>query len=110
MTGFSLRVQDGKSGIWRTLSRNNPLPVEIKGMDDLVAVNGSVTDAANRNEHDIKMAVQQLSVAIWAAKSEAWHNTWAVCGQETLTRRAMVWCAVGLGVLQVVLFILDKVM
>jgi hypothetical protein len=112
MTGFPIHLKDA-TGLRKTISRTHPVPVEIRGMDDLVAVNDSVHDAAGQNGVYLDRLGSRNVAALFetcrALSVEIWWASWASCGQIEMTRKAIVRCVIGLGIVQVGLFILDKV-
>lgn len=101
-------------GTYDSVNEHNPVPVIVRDLgslhdDVLDAINRAATrqiEAARDNAGDVASAVQSEA---YISNVERWNEVWAICGQVQIARQAIVWCAIGLGLLQVVLFVLSEV-
>jgi hypothetical protein len=81
-------------GTYQVISDGNPVPVTVRGMpalqDDVVAHLDILARAMRETSAE---DTNRINV-------ELWWLSWAACGQIEKTRKALLWCFAGMGLLQ----------
>ena len=82
-------------GTYDAVSEHNPVPVNVRGLENL---RGDVVSAIDRAAEKVaKDVIAAAEHEAYVASVRQWHDTWAIAGQIEMTRKAMIWCTVGLG-------------
>lgn len=103
---FQIGVQR-PDGTYQVICEDNPVPVTVHGLPTIS--DGIQATINNATAKHIEAAGNDTAAIIEAERQtmvELWWASWAICGQIELTRKAIVWAAVGMGILLVTLFIM----
>ena len=87
-------------GTYQVISEQNPVPVTIRGLPTLQdEICSTINNASAQQLKWIGWLGENASSEARGHNVELWWASWAICGQIEMTRKAIIWCAAGLGAL-----------